>query len=322
MKNFSAFLLTLENGQVEGKITSLPLSFLNDQYVLIKVMYSSINYKDFLACETNGGVIRNYPMIPGIDLAGIVEKSNSPEFAVGDPVIATSYTIGVSENGGFSKYASVKPEYLVKLPFGLSLKEAMILGTAGLTAALSVNALREHGLNKDSRVLITGASGGVASISSLLLEHLGVTQQTLLSRKNLPSFKNKEHLTPDEFLQTPVKLLGKQNYDFALDSVGGEILSALIPQIAYGGAIAAFGNAGGIKLETSVLPFILRGVNLLGIDSVNTPKALREEMWTFLAQAHLDFSALSLSEISLKDVPEVLKEFKNGTHIGRTIIAM
>lgn len=323
MENFQAFLLENKNEEIVSGVTTLPKDFLPEEDLLVKVSYSSLNYKDFLASQKKGGVVRSYPMIPGIDLTGVVVKSNTPEFQVGDQVLATSYAIGVTHFGGLSQYASLKKEWVLPLPKNLTPQKAMALGTAGFTAGLALHALKQAGLTKESTVAITGATGGVGSLASLLLAKMGVENVTLISQK--PSVKNLPHknfLATAEFLEASKKPLQKQTYDFAIDAVGGQILSQLLTQISYGGSVAALGNAGGISLETTVLPFILRGVSLLGIDSVSTPMPLRKKIWEELAQLNPELPAAFQEEISLSEVPEVFSAFKNGTHVGRTLVKM
>lgn len=321
MENFQALLLANEKEEINAKITTLPQSFLPEEDILVKVSYSSLNYKDFLATEKNGGVIRCYPMIPGIDLAGVVVASNTPEFQVGDEIIATSYDLGVTHFGGLSQYASLKKGWALPLPKNLTLKKAMTLGTAGFTAGLALHALQQAGLTKDSTVAITGATGGVGSLASLLLAKMGIKNITLISNKKIAeTLPHKNILTTKDFLSTSQKPLQKQTYDFAIDTVGGSVLSQLLTQISYGGSVAALGNAGGISLQTTVLPFILRGISLLGIDSVFTPMPLRRKIWENLGNLDPVLPKNFLKEITLTEVPDVLTTFKNGTHWGRTLV--
>lgn len=320
MKTFQALTVEKENDNVVARLTSFPASFLPVEDILIDVAYSSVNYKDFLATQNKGGVVTTYPMIPGIDLAGTITQSRVPEFVVGQKIIATSFAIGVSHYGGFSELASVKKEWALPLPSGLTLKESMLYGTAGLTAALSIMSLEKNGMTPDSRVLITGATGGVASIARLILEHLGYSSITLMSQKN----KNEKNtVATAEFLDQPLKVLGKQTYDYVIDSVGGDVLAHVLPLVSYGGAVASFGNAGGFKLNTTVFPFILRGINLLGIDSVNTPQKMRLEAWQNLATRYkINFANLPSETVTLAQLPDVFASFKEHRHSGRTLISI
>lgn len=320
MEKFQALTVEKDHDEVITQLTSFPKSFLPVEDVLIDVQYSGVNFKDFLATQLNGGVVNTYPMIPGIDLAGTVVASHVPEFTVGQKVLATSFAIGVSHYGGFSQLASLKKEWVIPLPENLSLKESMLLGTAGLTAALSIMALEKHGMTPNSRVLITGATGGVASIARLILEKLGYTHLTLMSQKTFGHEKFATVTTKDFLAQKP-KVLSKQNYDYVIDSVGGEVLSRVIPEVAYDGAIAAFGNASGFKVATTVFPFILRGITLLGIDSVNTRTKRRQEAWQNLATRYkINFSNLTHDTVSLAELPAVFTQFKLGQHRGRTLV--
>lgn len=326
MEKFQALVVEKEEEKVTATVKTFPQNFLPAEDVLIQVEYSSVNYKDYLATLPKGGVLRHYPLIPGIDLAGTVLASRVPEFTVGQKVIATSYQIGVSHNGGFSQLASLKKEWVVPLPSGMTTKEAMMLGTAGLTAGLAIDALLANGMQPQHRLLITGATGGVSSIASLILEKLGFTKVTLVSQKEqapyLERLPHAEILATQKLLQSEPKVLAPQNYDYVIDAVGGEVLSRLLPQISYGGAVAAFGNAGGFKLDTTVFPFILRGVNLLGIDSVNTPYPKRQQIWqAFTEEFKIDYDKLQVETVSLADLPKVFQSFAQQTHQGRTLVA-
>lgn len=244
--------------------------------VLIAVSYSGINYKDALATQPNTGVLRSYPLTPGIDMAGTIAATNDDRFTVGDEVLATSYGIGVSQNGGLSEVQVVPADWVVKLPQGLTTKQAMTYGTAGFTAALAIDSLVQQGLTKKSRVLVTGATGGVGGFALQFLQTIGCQEIVALSRKTdqkdyLTQLGATTVITPDEFFPENNKPLNKQVIDYVVDTVGGEQLGKLIPFVNYGGSMALCGNAGGLKLTMTVLPFILRGVNLLGIDSVETP---------------------------------------------------
>ncbi|MGG5359077.1 MULTISPECIES: acryloyl-CoA reductase [unclassified Enterococcus] len=323
MKSFKA-LRVLNNESPETTIMDQTIADLPEGDVLVKVSYSSVNYKDALACHQPKMILRQFPMTPGIDLSGTVEESQNPAFIPGDQVLLTGYGLGVSHPGGYSQYQRVPAEWLVKLPKGLNLKQAMQLGTAGFTAALAVEALQQHGLEKEHRIFVTGASGGVGSIAIALLRHLGFTEIYALSRKPeadtwLQKLGAKEVFQPEEFLPERTKPLGKQQIDGLIDTVGGQQLTRLLPLIHYGGSAALCGNAGGSELETTVLPFILRGINLLGIDSVNTKKDVREAIWQQMAE--LSFAdTLLTEEISLEQLPEKTAEVLAGNHQGRFLV--
>nr|WP_279615036.1 oxidoreductase [Enterococcus moraviensis] len=306
-----------------------PIETLDQGDVTIQVAYSSVNYKDSLAVKKNGGVIRSYPMIPGIDLSGTVLTSNDERFTEGQKVLVTGYGLGVTHMGGFAEIARVPGDWIVPLPDELNLKEAMVFGTAGFTAALSVQALEKNGLtqNKDATILVTGATGGVGSLAIAMLKKLGYKNILALSRKksaidSLKKIGATDVLLLDEFMPEKIKPLSKQTIDFAIDTVGGDVTSALLSQLRYDGSIAICGNAAGINLNTTVLPFILRNATLLGIDSVNVPMKERLVIWQRLA-TDLNVTPYELTnEISLQELSETLNQLQAGTHIGRTIVKM
>ncbi|AUW95827.1 YhdH/YhfP family quinone oxidoreductase [Streptococcus pluranimalium] len=327
MDHFKAMYLEETKGQLEFAAKMITLADLSKGDVVIKVAYTSLNYKDMLAVQPKGGVIRNYPMVPGIDLAGTVVSSESNDFVKGQEVLVTGYEMGMSHTGGFSQYARVPKDWVVPLPEGLSLKDVMIYGTAGLTAMLSILALENAGLSerKEARVLVTGASGGVGSVALALLKERGYRNVTALIRKDYQEAVVKDLgadqvIRPEAIFIKENPLLLKEQYDYVLDTVGGDVASHLIPQVAYDGVISLCGNAAGIGLSTNVLPFILRGVNLLGIDSVQISQDKRLEAWTALADAKAILAKLKTNTISLGDIPETLQALKEGRHVGRTVV--
>ena len=279
-----------------------------------------------LAVQKNGGVIRKYPMIPGIDLSGTIVESNDPAFSIGQEVLVTGYDMGMSHTGGLSEYTRIPSSWVIPLPKNLSLKEAMIYGTTGLTAGLSIDALEEEGmsLNKEQTVLVTGATGGVGSLALQILSKMGYKNLIALVRKEYQIEVAQKLGATDVILlenfEFGEKPLNKQKFDYILDTVGGELLSNLIPFVSYGGSISMCGNAAGIKLDTTVLPFILRGINLLGIDSVNISREKRVQVWNKLASEWKITDTTLVNEIILEDVPETIFNIKNGTHLGRTIV--
>ncbi|MBM7664142.1 putative YhdH/YhfP family quinone oxidoreductase [Solibacillus kalamii] len=326
MDQFKAIIVKEEQDQVIYGLENVNLDSLSDGEVLIKVSYSSINYKDMLAVQKNGGVIRNYPLIPGIDLSGTIVQSTDNRYTEGQKVIVTGFAMGMSHTGGFAEYARVPADWIVPLPDNLSLKDAMVFGTAGFTAALSIMALEEKGmdLNKDPRILVTGSTGGVGSIAVQILSKIGYKNIAALVRKEnqidvAKSLGATDVIFADELGELN-KPLNKQKFDFVLDTVGGDIASVVIPQISYGGSMSMCGNAGGIKLTSTVLPFILRGINLLGIDSVNVPIKDRGYIWDKIANEWNIAQTTLISEISLEEVPHTIEGIKNGQHLGRTII--
>ncbi|MBR0614182.1 YhdH/YhfP family quinone oxidoreductase [Bacillus safensis] len=326
MDSFKAILVTEKNDQVSYDLQNVSVNDLSEGEVLIKVAYSSINYKDMLAVQKNGGVIRNYPMIPGIDLSGTIVHTTDNRFVEGQQVIVTGFAMGMSHTGGFSEYARVPADWIVPLPNNLTLKEAMIFGTAGFTAALSIMALQENGMSTKNQpnILVTGSTGGVGSIAIQLLSKIGYKNIFALVRKDnqvdiAKSIGATDIIFANE-LGELIKPLNKQKFDFVLDTVGGDVASVIIPQISYGGSMSMCGNAGGIKLTTTVLPFILRGINLLGIDSVNVPINKRKVIWNEIANEWNISQTTLVNEITLDTLTEKIEAIKNGQHLGRTII--
>ncbi|MCA1054238.1 YhdH/YhfP family quinone oxidoreductase [Rossellomorea aquimaris] len=326
MDKFKAVVVKENEDQVNYGIENVNLDHLSDGEVVIKVEYTSINYKDMLAVQKKGGVIRNYPMIPGIDLSGTIVQTSDGRFNEGQKVIVTGFDMGMSHTGGFAEYARVPADWIVPLPDNLTLKDAMVYGTAGFTAALSIMALEKNGMDvtNDPRILVTGSTGGVGSIALQILSKAGYKKISALVRKDHQEEVAKSLGATDVVFASELgeqtKPLSKQTYDFVLDTVGGEVASKLIPQIAYGGSMSMCGNAAGIKLTSTVLPFILRGINLLGIDSVNVPIHQRGAIWDKLANEWNISETTLVNERTLNEVPDVIEAVKNGQHLGRTII--
>jgi len=311
------------------KVKDLTLEDLPEGDVLIKVSYSSINYKDSLATIPNGNIVSTYPFVPGIDLAGIVVSSNDLRFHEGDEVIATSYEIGVSHFGGYSEYAQIPANWIVPLPKGLTIKEAMIIGTAGFTAALSVLRLEENSVSPEKgKILVTGATGGVGSFAVSILSTLGYQVEASTGKESEQEFLKSLGATTivsrEEVFDGKIRALGKQKWAAAVDSVGGEPLASLLSQIQYGGSVAVSGLTAGTKLSTNVFPFILRGINLLGIDSVYCPMETRMKVWDRLAT---DFKPKNIEkfiqqEVTLQQLPDVLPTLLKGQAIGRTLVKL
>lgn len=323
MQEFSAYVVREENGQVTGEIENLKVEDLTEGSVLIRVEYSSLNYKDMLAFQKHGGVIRNYPLIPGIDLAGTVMSSTTAAFKEGDQVLGTGYGLGVTYNGGLAEYAKLPEEWLIKLPADFSTRSAMIYGTAGLTAGLSIAALLKAGMKPSDQVLVTGASGGVGSIAVKILASLGYKNLTALVRKpgQVDVVKGLGATTTLEVTELQLgRPLQHQTFDYVLDTVGGDVAAALLTMLKTAGAMSMCGNVGGHKLSTSVLPFILRGVSLLGIDSVTPAIEKKDEIWQKLATDWNVTDKLVVDEVPLAGVKKVLQKLKAGQHLGRTIV--
>ena len=297
--------------------------------VLIKVAYSSVNYKDGLASIPNGNIVRSYPFIPGIDLSGTVVSSTDSRFREGQSVLATSYGIGVSHFGGFSEYARIPADWVIELPEGLTLREAMIYGTAGFTAALSVQALEAQGMTPDQgKVLVTGATGGVGGAATAILAKLGYQVTASTGRTDeagyLQALGAAEVISREEVAGTAVKPLDKQLWQAAVDSVGGAPLAAVLSKIAYGGAVAASGLTAGTAVPTTVLPFILRGVSLLGIDSVACPMEKRAKLWQRMAGDMKPdvLDTLVDREISLAELPAALQDILQSGTRGRVLVRL
>ncbi|AZV44019.1 NADPH:quinone oxidoreductase family protein [Peribacillus asahii] len=329
MKSFDALVVNKQDDQFSVGVQQFSLQDLPEGEVLIRVQYSGVNYKDSLASIPDGNIVKTYPFVPGIDLAGVVVSSEDPRFQEGDEVIATSYEIGVSHFGGYSEYARIPAQWIVPLPKGLTLKEAMIIGTAGFTAALSVQRLEENNLTPDKgAVLVTGATGGVGSFAVSILSTLGYQVEASTGKEAEQEYLKKlgatTVLSREDVYDGKVRALGKQKWAAAVDPVGGEPLASVLSQIQYGGSVAVSGLTAGTKLPTTVFPFILRGVNLLGIDSVYCPMETRLKTWNRLAT---DFKPANLEEliqqeVTLQQLPEALPTLLKGNARGRIIVKL
>lgn len=324
--SFRALVLEEHKGKIQASIRELGRDALPDGDVLVEVAYSSLNYKDGLAITGQGRIVRNYPMVPGIDFSGTVVESSSPAFQPGDRVILTGWGVGERHWGGFAALARVKADWLVRLPVGLSPHGAMAFGTAGLTAMLCVLALEEAGIVPGEReVVVTGAAGGVGSVAVALLARAGhnVTASTGRAAEHdyLTALGARQIIARD-VLATPSKRpLESERWAGGVDTVGDDTLASVLKAVAYGGAVAACGLAGGTSLNTTVLPFILRGVRLLGVDSVMCPRPRREAAWARLAS---DFPAELLDRVTrtvpLAALPAVAEEIMQGRVRGRVVV--
>lgn len=314
-----------ESGQ-ELKFEDLTLADLGDGDVVVRVEHSTVNFKDGLALTGKSPIIRAWPLIPGIDFAGVVETSSNPEFKEGDRVVLNGWGVGESHNGGYAGRARVKAEWLVKLPDGLSTQQAMAIGTAGYTAMLCVLGLERLGVTPDKgEVLVTGAAGGVGSVAIAILAKLGYRVVASSRRKDsegdyLRGLGAADILDAAE-LQGPARPLARERWAGAVDAVGSHTLANVLSQARYGGVVTACGLAQGMDLPGSVAPFILRGVTLAGIDSVMRPKPDRIEAWARLAR-DLDISKLGAmtSHAKLDDLPRLGAEIVEGKVRGRVVI--
>ncbi|MFG1224091.1 MDR family oxidoreductase [Xanthobacter sp. DSM 14517] len=292
--------------------------------VTVDVEYSSFNYKDGLALKGMSRILRALPMVPGIDFAGTVRASDNPAFAPGDKVVLTGWGVGENWSGGFAERAKVKGEWLVKLPAGLTPRQAMAIGTAGLTAMLCVDALERYGITEGGDVLVTGAAGGVGSVAVRLLSRLGYKVSALTGRpaeadflKSLGAIDIVDRAT----YAAAGKPLAGERWHGAVDTVGGTILANVLAATRYGGAVAACGLAAATDLPTTVFPFILRNVALLGVDSVNCPTPRRLAAWTRLGEilTEADFDLVT-REVTLEDLPQVAEDIIVGGVRGRTVV--
>ena len=323
---FQALIARQNEDRIDTAIETLDASELPPGEVLVRVHYSSVNYKDALAVTPKGGVVRDYPIVPGIDLTGEVVESESDDFAVGELVLAHGYEIGTGRHGGYAEYARIPADWAVKLG-ALSAHEGAAIGTAGFTAGLSVAALKRHGVTPDDGpIVVTGATGGVGSVSIDLLSAAGYHVVASTGKPDaadrLKALGAAEVIgrLPEDPDAKP-RPLGKTRWAGAVDCVGGATLAHVLSTVQYGGAVAASGLTGGAGLQTTVMPFILRGVALLGIDSVQLPIAARRDLWSELGGSgkprHLSDV---VRDVHLKNVTEVLDQVRAGTFSGRAVV--
>ncbi len=313
------------DGAIVSKVETLEDDRLPEGPVTVDIDYAGLNYKDALCLTGGGGLVRAYPHVAGIDFAGTVRHSDDGRYAPGDRVVLTGWRVGETHWGGYAERARVAADWLVTLPQGLSTRDAMILGTAGLTAMLAIDRLEGAGLQPGAEVLVTGASGGVGSIAISLLAKLGYRPVALTGRPGhgeaLKALGAAGILTREDFLAQPDKPLESARWAAAIDTVGGRVLGKLLRQVGYGGAVASIGNAGGIGFETNVLPFILRGISLIGIDSVMQPYQTRIAAWRRLAE-NFDIAGYGelVEEIGLEALPQAAGRILAGQVHGRIIV--
>ena len=329
MDKFKAFRIYNDDNKVAGRMVDMTIDELSPGEVVFRTAYSSVNYKDALAGTGTGGkIIRKYPLTGGIDAAGTVVSSSESRFKAGDEVICTSYDVGVAHDGGFGEYCRVPANWVVPLPAGLTLFEAMALGTAGYTAGLAFELLELNGMEPgNGKVLVNGATGGVATLSIDMLVALGYEVTALTGKESEQGFL-KELGARDVLLRQSLDLgskpLEKPLWAAAFDSVGGEQLAWLTRTTQPEGLIAAFGNAGGIELKTTVLPFILRGVRLIGVNTATTPMSLRQKIWRRLASdlkpRHLQKIAYTIGQ---EDLPAQFEKLLKGqARVGRAVVKL
>jgi len=320
---YKALVTTEDNKTFNNSVQVKSLDFLPDNNTLIKVKYSSLNYKDALSASGNKGVTRSYPHTPGIDAAGIIEETSSKKFKKGDEVIVTGYDMGMNTFGGFGEFIKVPEEWIIKKPSNLSLSESMAFGTAGLTAGLCLRKLLQHGLKPDDgKVFVSGVTGGVGIISLMLFSKLGFEVTAITGKMNEKDFLidlgANEVIDRNDLDVDLVSPLQKPIYSGGIDAVGGKILSNLICSTSQRAAIACCGMVGGLSLDTSIFPFILRGLSLFGIDSAESLLEVKEEVWkSFSSDWKLENIDQNIKNISLDELPTEIEKILKGKQIGR-----
>ena len=321
---YSAYYVEENEGSYSASITKLDLKKPQEGFVQIKVSHSSLNYKDALSASGNKGVTRNYPFVPGIDAVGKITDGNSSEFTDGEDVIVTGYDMGMNTPGGFGEFINVPAGWVVKKPDNLTNIEAMSIGTAGLTAAASAIKIYESSKNSDLPVLVSGATGGVGSIAVMLISMLGKEVSALTGKSSstdfLKSIGASNIIMRDNYLETDTKALERASFSSAIDTVGGKILSKMISQIAPHGVVACCGNVAGIEINTTVFPFILRGLTLAGIDSAESPIEFKTSIWNkFANEWKLDLSSITriVTKENLQDEIDLILK---GGQQGRVVL--
>lgn len=325
--SFKALLVERDDeGKTTASVQQLEESQLPEGDVLVAVEYSTVNYKDGLCVGPGGGLVRNYPHVPGIDFAGTVERSSDTRFKAGDKVVLTGWRVGEAWWGGYSQKASVKADWLVPLPEGLSTYQAMAVGTAGITAMLAIIALEAHGLKPDQGpVLVTGAAGGVGSVATAILNNLGHEVAAVTGRPETADYLKDLGATTivprEELSETVKKPLEAETWAGCVDAVGGAMLARVLGQLKYGASAASIGLAGGAQLPATVIPFLLRGVNLLGIDSVMQPYEKRLAAWEKLSTAlPMDKLEGMIQPATLAELPELGAKILKGQIKGRVVV--
>ena len=313
-----------EEGKTSAAVQQIGLDALPAGDVTVAVEYSTVNYKDGLCIGPGGGLVRTYPHVPGIDFAGTVEASDDPRYKAGDKVVLTGWRVGEAYWGGYSQKARVKADWLVPLPEGLDTRQAMAVGTAGLTAMLAVMALEDHGI-KDGPVLVTGAAGGVGSVATAILAHLGHEVAAVTGRPETAAYLKALGATRivarEEINETVKRPLEAEVWGGCVDAVGGEMLARLLGQLKYGASVSAVGLAGGAGLPATVIPFLLRGVNLLGIDSVMQPYETRVRAWARIAKdLPMDKLEAMIVPARLADLPKLGADILKGQVKGRVVV--
>ena len=315
-----------ESGKTSAAVEKISTDQLPAGNVVVNVEYSTVNYKDGLCIGPGGGLVREYPHVPGIDFAGTIESSDDPRYSAGDSVVLTGWRVGEVHWGGYAQKARVNADWLVPLPSGLSSRQAMAVGTAGFTAMLAVTALEDHGLQPDQGpVLVTGAAGGVGSVATAILANLGYEVAAVTGRPETEEYLRAlgaTQIVPREEINETVKRpLERETWAGCVDAVGGDMLARVLGQMKYGGSVSAVGLAGGAGLPATVIPFLLRGVNLLGIDSVMQPYDNRLRAWKRIAKdLPMDKLEAMIHPATLSDLPALGKDILKGQVKGRVVV--
>jgi acrylyl-CoA reductase (NADPH) len=315
-----------ESGKTSAAVEKISTDQLPEGNVVVNVEYSTVNYKDGLCIGPGGGLVREYPHVPGIDFAGTIESSDDPRYSAGDSVVLTGWRVGEVHWGGYAQKARVNADWLVPLPSGLSSRQAMAVGTAGFTAMLAVMALEDHGLKPDQGpVLVTGAAGGVGSVATAILANLGYEVAAVTGRPETEEYLRAlgaTQIVPREEINETVKRpLERETWAGCVDAVGGDMLARVLGQMKYGGSVSAVGLAGGAGLPATVIPFLLRGVNLLGIDSVMQPYDNRLRAWERIAKdLPMDKLEAMIHPATLSDLPALGKDILKGQVKGRVVV--
>ena len=313
-----------DDGKTSASVQQIDEDRLPDGEVTVEVAYSTLNYKDGLCIGPGGGLVRSYPHVPGIDFAGTVESSTDSRYSPGDRVVLTGWRVGEVHWGGYAQKARVKADWLVPLPPELEMRHAMAVGTAGFTAMLAIMALEDRGI-KEGPVLVTGAAGGVGSVATAILAGLGHEVAAVTGRQETKDYLLGLGATSivarDELNETVKRPLEKETWGGCIDAVGGEMLARVLGQMQYGASVAAVGLAGGASLPASVIPFLLRGVNLLGIDSVMQPFEHRRKVWGRIAKdLPMDRLEAMIQPATLEDLPELGRDILKGKVKGRVVV--
>ena len=321
---YSAYYVEEIDGAFSASISELALEKPSEGFVQIEVSFSSLNYKDALSASGNKGVTRNYPFVPGIDAAGTISDANSSNFVEGDEVLVTGYDMGMNTPGGFGEFINVPANWVVKKPSSLTSSQAMSIGTAGLTAAASVLKIQESSKKSDLPVLVSGATGGVGSIGVMLMSKLGKEVSALTGKSSsvdfLKSIGAKNVILRDDFLEGPAKPLERALFSSAIDTVGGNILSKMLGQISPHGVVACCGNVAGIEVNTSVFPFILRGITLAGIDSAESSLEFKTSIWKkFANEWKLDLSPI-IKVVTKENLQQEIDLILQGGQQGRVVL--